>query len=146
VTESNSESKKSISGSCLCGSVRYQYSGEALVFQYCHCSRCRKITGSAHAANIIVRPEQLEWLAGEDLVGRFELPDAKDFASGFCKKCGSNLPWKNQSGRAVIIPAGTLDQDPHIHPKQSIFYSDRACWYVDVNDLPKHDQLPVKNQ
>jgi len=139
-------SEKSTGGSCLCGAVRFQFHGDPLVFQYCHCSRCRKITGSAHASNIIVRPEQLEWLDGEDLVGYYALPEVKDFASGFCKLCGSNLPWKNQSGRAVIIPAGSLDQDPHVRPKQNIYYADKADWYVDADSLPKHDQLPVKNK
>ena len=137
-------SDKTVKGSCLCGSVRYQYRGEPLVFQYCHCSRCRKTTGSAHASNIIVRPEQLEWLAGEELLGYYALPGAKDFASAFCKNCGSNLPWRNQSGRAVIIPAGSLDEDPGARPKQSIFYADKADWFIDVNDLPHYDQLPPK--
>jgi len=135
---------KTVTGGCLCGSVRYQFRGEPLLFQYCHCSRCRKITGSAHAANIIIRPQQLEWLSGEENVARYELPGAKDFASGFCKQCGSNLPWINQSGRAVIIPAGSLDQDPGARPQQNIFYADRAAWYVDAKDLPKHEQLPLK--
>ena len=137
-------SDKPVKGSCLCGSIQFQYHGEALVFQYCHCSRCRKITGSAHAANIIVRPEQLEWLSGEALLHRYELPEAKDFASQCCSRCGSNLPWINQSGRAAIIPAGSLDEDPGIKPQQSIFYADHAAWYADVSDLPKHEQLPPR--
>ncbi|MCG6938790.1 MAG: GFA family protein [Gammaproteobacteria bacterium] len=41
------------------------------VFQYCHCSRCRKFTGSAHAANIIIDPENFRWLGGETSAGRF---------------------------------------------------------------------------
>ena len=100
-----------IKGSCLCGAVTYQYHGPAYVFQYCHCSRCRKFTGAAHAANLIVDPKNFEWLGGEEMVGRFELPEAKHFATCFCKKCGSSLPWLSQSGVSVVIPAGTLDQD-----------------------------------
>ena len=41
-----------IEGKCLCGNVRYRITGPILNFQYCHCSRCRKFTGSAHAANV----------------------------------------------------------------------------------------------
>jgi len=83
---------KSIKGSCLCQAVSYQFHGPEYVFQYCHCSRCRKFTGSAHASNIIVDPKQFEWLSGEDQVGRFEHPQAKHFATCFCKTCGSSLP------------------------------------------------------
>jgi hypothetical protein len=133
---------KNIKGSCLCQAVTYQYHGPEYVFQYCHCSRCRKFTGSAHAANIIVDPKQFEWLSGEDMLGRFEHPEAKHFATCFCKKCGSSLPWMAKSGRALIIPAGTLDQDPGIRPTQNIFWQDRADWREEVGPLPKHDQLP----
>ena len=131
-------------GSCLCGSVTYQFSSPEMVFQYCHCSRCRKFTGSAYATNIIIDPEQFEWLSGETSVGRYEHPDAKHFATCFCKQCGSSLPWLSKSGRAVIIPAGTLDQDPGIRPIHNIFYQDRAPWRVAVEELISYDGLPTK--
>ena len=135
---------KKFKGSCLCGEVKYQFSGPAKVFQYCHCTRCQKITGSAHASNIIIDPIQFEWLKGEKSVGRFELPEAKYFSSSFCKTCGSSLPWLTQSGTAMIVPAGTLDDDPEARPKHNIFYADKACWYSDVNSLVKYDALPIK--
>ena len=129
-------------GSCLCGHVRYEFEGPAKVFQYCHCSRCRKFTGSVHAANIIISPENFTWLKGEDSIGRFEHPDAKYFATCFCQKCGSSLPWQAQKGRAVVIPAGTLDADPGIKPVQNIFWQSRANWRVAVEELPHYDELP----
>lgn len=133
-----------IKGSCLCGEVSYEFTGPAKVFQYCHCTRCQKITGSAHASNIIIDPESFEWLTGEDKIGRYELPNAKYFASSFCKKCGSSLPWETQNGIAQIVPAGTLDDDPQDRPTYNIYYSDKACWYEDVNGLVKYDELPTR--
>lgn len=135
---------KKTKGSCLCGDVTYQFSGPEMVFQYCHCSRCRKFTGSAYAANIIIDPQQFEWLSGETSVGRFEHPDARHFATCFCKQCGSSLPWLSKSGRAVVIPAGTLDEDPDIRPIHNIFYQDRAPWRKAVEDLVSYDELPTK--
>jgi len=137
---------KTTSGSCLCGTVSYQFHGPEYVFQYCHCSRCRKFTGSAHATNIIVNPEYFEWLDGEDMVGRFEHPEAKHYATCFCKRCGSSLPWLSQSGVSVVIPAGTLDEDPGIRPTQNIHWQDRAPWRVAVEDLPQYDELPPRNK
>lgn len=133
-----------IKGSCLCGEVTYQFIGPTKVFQYCHCTRCRKITGSAHASNIIIDPADFEWLSGEKLVGRFELAEAKHFASSFCTQCGSSLPWLTQSAKAVIVPAGTLDDDPKVKPVHNIYYADKACWYENTGDLIKYDALPVK--
>lgn len=136
--------KKPIAGSCLCGKVAYQYSGDVKVFQYCHCSRCRKFTGSAHASNIIIDPKNFKWTKGEELVGRFEHPDAKYYATSFCKNCGSSLPWLNKTGSVVVIPAGTLDVDPQVRPIHNIYYHYHAPWYVDVADLKQYDELPVK--
>jgi len=133
-----------VKGSCLCGEVTYQYSGPIKVFQYCHCSRCQKFTGSAHASNIIVGPDQFQWLKGEDSVGRFELPDAKHFATSFCKKCGSSLPWLTKTAKAVVIPAGTLDDDPQTKPIHNIYYADKAPWYEESGMLLKYNELPVK--
>jgi hypothetical protein len=132
---------KYFKGSCLCGAISYQFHGPEYVFQYCHCSRCRKFTGSAHAANIIVAPDQFEWLTGADQVSRFEHPDAKHFATCFCPQCGSSLPWEAQTGGAVIIPAGTLDDDPEIRPSQNIYWKDRVAWREAVESLPHYDEL-----
>ena len=132
---------KKYSGSCLCGAVSYRFHGPEYVFQYCHCSRCRKVSGSAHASNIIIDPAQFEWLGGEDSLGRFEPDGAKHFATSFCKQCGSSLPWLSQTGRAMIIPAGTLDDDPEIRPTQNIFFASRAPWRVEVADLPQYDEV-----
>jgi len=131
-------------GSCLCNAVTYQFSGPEFVFQYCHCSRCRKFTGSAHAANIIIDPKQFEWLGGKEMVGRYEHPEAKHYATGFCKRCGSSLPWLAKSGRSMVIPAGTLDDDPGIRPTQNIYWQDRAPWREEVADLVHYDELPTK--
>lgn len=135
-----------IKGSCLCGKVNYQYSGEVKVFQYCHCSRCRKFTGSAHASNIIIDPKQFIWLKGSDLVGWFEPKDTKHFATSFCKNCGSSLPWLSKSKKAMVIPAGTLDDDPQARPMHNIFCDSKAPWFLDSESLPKFDKLPVKTK
>ena len=132
------------SGSCLCGGVSYEFTGPTKVFQYCHCTRCQKVTGTAHASNIIIDPSQFKWIKGKDNVGRFELPEAKHFASSFCKICGSTLPWLTQSKKAMIVPAGTLDNDPKVKPIHNIFYADKACWYENVDSLVKYDALPTK--
>jgi hypothetical protein len=54
------------------------------------------------------------------------------------------LPWLATSGKAVVIPAGTLDGDPEIKPFQNIFYGSRADWYQEASELIKYDELPVK--
>ena len=134
--------EKTTSGSCLCGSVTYQYVGPGDIFQYCHCSRCQKSTGSAHASNIIIDPSRFNWIDGEQWLGRYEVPEAKHFATAFCKKCGSSLPWLTKSGKAMVIPAGTLDDDPEQRPMHNIFIANRAPWCVEVGAIKTYKELP----
>ncbi len=131
-----------VKGSCLCGEVTYEIKGPFKIFQYCHCSRCRKFTGSAHASNLFVPPEQFTWTKGEEMVGRYEHPDAKYFASCFCKRCGSSLPWAVKGGKNIVVTAGTLDDIPDISPMWNIFWKSRAAWYEGTEHLPKHDEFP----
>jgi hypothetical protein len=77
-------SQESLAGSCLCGGVRFEIKPPLAAFRYCHCSRCRKATGTAHAANIFVPATQFTWLAGETQTRKFDLPGAKRFAVCFC--------------------------------------------------------------
>ena len=81
--EMRNMSDQKATGSCLCGSVKYEITGNMGMFQYCHCSRCRKITGSAHAANLFVSPADFHWLAGEEVVERYEPAHTKYFATCF---------------------------------------------------------------
>jgi hypothetical protein len=131
-------------GSCLCGQVAYEISGNLGIFQYCHCSRCRKFTGSAFASNILIAKEHFRWTAGALLVQCFEPKETKHFATAFCKKCGSSLPWLGKTKKAIVIPAGTLDTDPSIRPMQNIFWKSKALWHKDASELLKHDELPTK--
>ena len=62
-----------LTGSCLCGSVKYELEGKAERFYHCHCSRCRKATGTGHASNLLVTPlASLTWTEGEsNTIGEF---------------------------------------------------------------------------
>lgn len=133
-----------ITGSCLCGKVGYEIQGPFKIFQYCFCSRCRKFTGSGHSANLFVRPGRFTWLRGEEWIGRYEHEKAKYFATSFCKKCGSSLPWKVQGGKNIVVPAGTLDDDPGIKPFQGVFWESRAPWFEETCNLVKFAEFPQR--
>ena len=103
-------------GGCLCGRVKFEVDLPFAKFVKCHCSRCRQATGSAFAANAYVLPRAFRWLAGQDHVARFDLPQARSFSTSFCRECGSPLPHATRSGREVIVPAGSLREDPGASP------------------------------
>ena len=131
---------ESVNGSCLCGVVRFTFKAPQTAFRYCHCTRCRKASGSAHASNIFVPQGQLAWLAGEDLVNHFKLPGAKTFAVSFCSRCGSRVPHRIPERSEYLVPAGLLDNDPAMRPQHSIFWGSRALWYVEPQAMPRFEE------
>ena len=46
-------------GSCQCGNIRYQVTGDPLVAIACHCNDCRKLSGSAFSTVLVVKAEDL---------------------------------------------------------------------------------------
>lgn len=131
-----------LSGSCLCGSVAYEISGESLHFYHCHCQRCRKASGTGHASNIIMRPTSVTWTAGEQLLTYYKVPEAKRFATVFCNNCGSLMPRVAPDLSVAVIPAGTLDTDPGVRPEARIFQNSKADWSCEAGDLPLHETYP----
>jgi hypothetical protein len=133
-----------VKGGCLCGKVRYTVTGPFSAFHICHCSQCRRSTGSAHASNIFTTADRLEWLSGEDQITGF-IPDEPDVISkSFCSYCGSLVPYISAKSGKLIIPAGSLSEDPGIRPDDNIFWGDRADWYDTVSQTPKFEGFPKR--
>jgi hypothetical protein len=121
-------------GSCLCKTVQYEVELQFERFMYCHCTRCRKATGSPHAANGFVKPSAFRWLSGEAAVKRFGLQ--------FCTNCGCRVPHLTRDGARMVIPAGSLDEDPGTKPQAIVFWGSRAPWYTDCSEMTKHETYP----
>ena len=117
-----------LSGSCLCGEVRYLIAAELDEFYFCHCQQCRKLSGTAFASNILAKPSPILWQSGSELVRRFDYPGERSFTRAFCVKCGSALPFLNKTMSSLIIPAGGLDSDVSMLPDKNIFWDDKAPW------------------
>jgi hypothetical protein len=134
--------ESSLHGGCLCGAVTFEVAPTFKRMVHCHCSRCRKGTGTGHATNLIVKPGQLRWRSGEEVITRYDLPTARSFGKWFCSLCGSPVPRLTRNGKLVVIPAGSLDTAPPITPTDHIFWSSRAPWGCTSGGLPTHDGYP----
>jgi hypothetical protein len=134
--------QSTLRGSCLCGAVKYEASGEPKRFVHCHCSRCRKATGTGHASNLFLQPGALKWLQGEEHVRAFKVPEATRFTNNFCANCGSRLPRQAKGTDAVVIPAGSLDDDAPMMPQARIFSGSRASWSCVDDQLAVYPEYP----
>ena len=127
-----------LEGSCLCGEVRYELTQKPIWSHCCHCSRCRKSSGSAFAPNLFFREGALRYSRGEELLRSFKPADAERFTHVFCSRCGSTMPFHNESRGLVGVPMGSLDDDPHYEPRAHIFVDSKAPWFVICDRLPQH--------
>ena len=140
---SNSDTRSGIAaGSCLCGSVGYEATGEPLIMQSCHCQRCRRLRGAAHGTNIFYKIPQFRWTRGADLVAEYKLPEARFYTAAFCRQCAGSLPKVAPERDLVIIPAGTLDTDPSVRPQRHVFTNYRAPWFEITDTLPQFSEAP----
>ena len=128
-------------GSCLCGIVQFEISGGFDAFFLCHCSRCRKNSGSAHGANLFASNATIAWQSGEANIASYRVPDTRHERS-FCRSCGSALPGVRMGGALLVVPAGSLDGPVDIRPTAHICCASRAEWDVNLADVPHIDGLP----
>lgn len=122
-------------GSCLCGTVHFEVSGDFEEFYLCHCQHFRKDTGSAHAANPFSSVASLRWIAGEDRTTLFTLPSTRH-SKCFCSICGSALPFLQMEGQALLVPAGSLNTEVPLRPDAHLFDSSRASWDRALEEIP----------
>ena len=125
-------------GSCLCGAVTYEFEAPAEIFVLCHCNRCKKATGSAFAAGMTV--SGLKFLSGEDLINSYEAPllvMPPQYRREFCRNCGSPVPSATQEPGIYAVPAGSLDDDPGVSPREHVWVNCEAPWEQDINALPR---------
>lgn len=127
------------SGSCLCGAVTFTIDGEFDRFFLCHCSRCRKFSGTAHASNLFSFKGKVNWLSGKESVKFYDVPETR-FMKAFCAECGSPVPREREE--AVVVPAGCLDTPVDIAPTAHIFFADRANWDEHLEEAERFDRRP----
>jgi hypothetical protein len=133
-----------VRGSCLCGGVSFEVSGDFKGIVKCHCSRCRKGRSAAHCNNLFIESPEFEWLSGRDLVACFAVPDAQRFQNCFCRICGSIVPRREPDRARLAVPAGSLDTDSPVGEGLHIFVGSKAPWYDITDEHEQHDTFPPR--
>src|SRR3954463_16056458 len=118
----------SVTGSCLCGGVRFALTRPAEAAGYCHCTRCQKRTGGGSSAQARIDGRTFRFVAGEELVKAWRHPDG-GFEKGFCGECGSHLFSRNPDDPAQMsIRMGAFDGDPGVRPSWRAHTASAAEW------------------
>jgi hypothetical protein len=132
-------------GSCLCGAVTLEIHGGIDSIIHCHCSKCRKGSGTAYATNGFVATAALRITAGQELIAAYESSPGKK--RHFCKVCASPIFSSNAASPELLrLRLGILDSDITERPVSHNFVSSKANWDdLDAN-LPRSDSYePGRN-
>jgi len=125
-------------GSCLCGEVNVEIRGDIKDIIHCHCSLCRKSTGSAYATNGFVQTSDFHIVKGAELLASYSFKPGRK--RHFCKRCASPIYSSNSDDPARIrIRLGLLDSDIQERPLSHNFISSKANWDDLDATLPRYE-------
>lgn len=113
-------------GKCLCGEVEFAVSGDLPNIYQCHCSLCRKATGSISNSALIVSSEHFQWVRGHERITSYVKETG--YRTDFCSKCGSPLPNPIKDGTQYWVPAGLLDDKAAIEIAAHLHVGSKASW------------------
>lgn len=126
------------SASCLCGAVQLKIAGGITDIIHCHCSRCRKSSGTAYATNGFVASSGLSVPKGLERIRSFEVSAGKK--RHFCDTCASPLYSSNDKDPGRLrLRLGILDSEISERPISHNFVSSRAAWDTFGEVLPFYD-------
>ncbi|BCO17620.1 aldehyde-activating protein [Alteromonas sp. KC3] len=127
-------------GSCLCGAISVELKGPIESIIHCHCSLCRKNSGTAYATNGFINTEDFTVLDPQKKLTYFEFKKGKK--RHFCAVCASPIYSSNTENPTKLrIRLGILDSDIEERPLSHNFVSSKANWDNLDADLPRYDSF-----
>jgi hypothetical protein len=128
-------------GRCLCGGILFEISGMLGPVIYCHCSMCRRASGSSFATNASVLTENFRIFDGHNLLTEYESSPGNRRA--FCSKCGSPLYRTFMDIPTVRrVRLGTLDKVEGVKSVAHIWTGSKSDWFEISDQLEQFKEEP----
>jgi len=125
-------------GKCLCEAVTIQVTGHISDIIHCHCSLCRKNSGSAYATNGFINKADFEITSGENCLTTFSFKPGRN--RHFCTQCGSPVFSSNdQDPMRLRLRLGIIDSDISERPTSHNFITSKANWEDLDESLPRYE-------
>lgn len=112
-----------LEGGCACGDVRYRLTRRPLIVHACHCTDCRRLTGSPYAVNAWIEQKYVERLAGAPVQFKRKGGSGADHDVHFCPRCGTTVwSWyRRVASPCWWVRVGTLDDPAQLAPDVHIW-------------------------
>ena len=127
-----------MAGSCMCGAVQFETTGESFKVLHCHCKSCRKHNGAPVVTLAGFKADQVKFSGDERKIFK----SSPDVGRAFCGKCGTPLTWEGDGGdRGPIIEfhISTFDKPELLVPTVHSFDSERIPWFDIADNLPRYE-------
>ena len=116
-----------MAGRCLCGATSWQTDAEPNSVHYCHCSMCRRWTGSPFATLVWYPRTSVRW-GGKQPVAFRSSPIA---VRAHCGSCGTPLYLAYDSQPMLGLTVGCMDDPDSVQPSHHYGTEARIRW-VDI--------------
>ena len=129
-----------LTGSCLCGAIRYTVSVPVTELRACHCTHCQKVSGTAGTVNAVIPGSDFRITQGTPKRYDSKADSGRTLYRYFCGDCGSPIYSQRSTGtEIVVVRAGTFDNSEGMRIATNIWTRSARPWaYID----PASQQLP----
>jgi hypothetical protein len=124
-------------GGCLCGAVRYRVIGDPLVAGVCHCTFCKRRTGSAFGVSAYFADASVQILSGQLKTYEYRSDESgRWMRMEFCPTCGTTVTATAEAfPTARWIAVGTFDDPNWIKPSRHAWTRSALHWMVFPRDV-----------
>jgi len=127
-------------GKCLCGAIEFEINGKLPKAYQCHCSLCRKQSGTAYNTSLMISNDKFRWLVGPENISSY----VKDtgYRSDFCSRCGSPVPNPLRDTSYIWVPGGLLEADATIEIGAHLYIGSKAAWDIPPTGGRHYQTMP----
>jgi hypothetical protein len=132
--------QETLSGSCLCGAIRYTISAPVSELRACHCTHCQKASGAGGTVNAVVPSAAFRITQGTPKRYDARADSGRTLQRYFCGECGSPLySQRATTPEIVVVRAGSFDNAEGMKITAHIWTRSARPWsYID----PASTQYP----
>ena len=118
-----------LSGSCLCGAIRYSIQSPVSELRACHCTACQKASGAGGSVNAAVASADVQFTKGKPKRFTMQADSGRTLHRYFCGDCGSPVySQRDISPERMVIRAGTIDNPPPMKIAAHIWTGSKRDW------------------
>ena len=128
-----------ITGSCLCGAIRYEIDNSPAMTGVCHCKNCQRQAGSAFSTLAAVPLAEFRCIEGKPACYEDEATaSGATVARYFCGRCGSPI-YSALAAQPdmVYLKTGTLDDTSDFVPQFHAWCDSKQAWVKLEEDVPR---------